>query len=83
MPPTTLPTRFENLVELMPLQSITTEAQLEIAIEVVDRLMAVETLTPDQERYLESLVHLVQAYESVHHAIDTANNSPPQRGAGM
>lgn len=45
------------------------EAQYENTIELIDRLMAAGRLTRGQELYLETLVQLVQAYETSHYAI--------------
>lgn len=68
--PTRLPTRFDDLVRLMPPRAITDDVQHENTIEMIDRLMAAGTLTKGQESYLETLVQLVQAYEAAHHAIE-------------
>jgi HTH-type transcriptional regulator / antitoxin HigA len=67
-----LPGRFEKLVRLMPPQAIMDEVQYENTIEMIDRLMAHGRLTKGQESYLETLVQLVQVYESSHHAIESA-----------
>lgn len=42
---------------------------------MIDRLMACESLSDGQATYLETLVQLVQAYESTHHAIDVSHMS--------
>jgi HTH-type transcriptional regulator/antitoxin HigA len=68
-----LPGRFEALVALMPPQAIADDAQYENTVERIDALMAAGRLTAGQELYLETLVQLVEAYESAHHAIDTAD----------
>ncbi len=49
--------------------------QYENTIEMVDRLMAAGKLTSGQALYLETLVQLVSAFESEHHAIKTADIS--------
>ena len=72
-----LPRRFENLVGLMPPRAISDEVQYENTIQMIDRLMAAGRLTRGQEAYLETLVQLVQAYESRHHAIDTTDVDGP------
>ncbi|MEX0887078.1 MAG: helix-turn-helix domain-containing protein [Phycisphaeraceae bacterium] len=66
-----LPGRFEELVRLMPPQAIADDVQLENAIEMIDRLMAIPKMTKGQALYLETLTQLVEVYESQHHAIDT------------
>lgn len=64
-----LPTRFEDLVRLMPPMAITSDGQCERFAVVIDRLMAIPRLTKGQEAYLETLVQLVQVYEAANHAI--------------
>ena len=64
-----LPGRFEDLIRLMPPQAIMDDVQNERTTEMIDRLMASGKLTQGQELYLETLVQLVQAYESAHHPI--------------
>ncbi len=65
-----LPGRFEELVRVMPPQAIVDDVHYENTTEMIDRLMASGRLTRGQESYLETLVQLVQAYESAQHAID-------------
>lgn len=67
---TKLPGRFENLVRLMPPQAIMDDVQYENTTEMIDRLMASGKLTQGQALYMETLVQLVQAYESAQYAID-------------
>jgi len=67
---TKLPSRFEDLVRLMPPRAIMDDAHYENTLEMIDRLMACRKLTKGQESYLETLVQLVQAYEAAHHAIE-------------
>lgn len=64
-----LPRRFEALASLMIPCAISSDAQLERAVDMIDRLMAAGRLSRGQEVYLETLVQLVQAYEAAHHAI--------------
>jgi HTH-type transcriptional regulator/antitoxin HigA len=66
---TKLPGKFEELVRIMPPQAIKDDARYADTTSMIDRLMAVERLTKGQELYMETLVQLVQAYESAHHAI--------------
>lgn len=70
-----LPGRFLKLVELMPPRAIEDDAQYVSTLEMIDRLMGPGKLTKGQESYLETLVQLVQAYESSHHAIETPGTS--------
>jgi HTH-type transcriptional regulator/antitoxin HigA len=70
-----LPGRFEDLVRMMPPQAIIDDVHYENTVEMIDALMAAGKLTRGQERYLETLVQLVQAYEARHHAIETADIS--------
>ncbi len=70
-----LPGRFADIVHLMPPQAIQDDAHYESTVETVDQLMAAGKLTKGQSLYLETLVQLVQAYESQHHAINTSGIS--------
>jgi HTH-type transcriptional regulator / antitoxin HigA len=72
---TKLPGRFEELVRLMPPQAIQDDVQYENTLEMIDRLMAARRLTSGQALYLETLVQLLQAYESERHAIDISGIS--------
>ncbi len=68
-----LPGRFDELAALLSPRAILDDTQYELTIEMIDRLMASGRLTKEQSHYLETLVQLVQAYESVHHAIDVSD----------
>ena len=70
-----LPSQFGELVQMMPPQAIQDDVQYANTLEVIDRLMAVAKATKGQRVYLETLVQLVQAYETEHHAIDTSDIS--------
>lgn len=71
--PEKLPGRFRSLVEWMPPCAIDDDEQMEEVLDVVDRLMARKSLTRGQERYLETLVQLLEVYERRRHAIDTSD----------
>jgi len=71
-----IPGRFSGLVRKMPPHAIANDADHADTIEIIDRLMAIPRLTKDQEKYLETLVQLVQAYEASRHAIDTSSIRP-------
>lgn len=70
-----LPRQFGELVQMMPPQAIQDDVQYANTLEVIDRLMAVAKATKGQAVYLETLVQLVQAYETEHHAIETSDIS--------
>lgn len=60
---------------MMPPRAIADDIQLDNAIKMVDRLMAIPKLTNGQVLYLETLTQLVGVYESKHHAIGTSDIS--------
>jgi HTH-type transcriptional regulator / antitoxin HigA len=64
-----LPGKFEDLSSLLPPVAIRSELEHHHAVEMIDRLMASGRLTKGQERYMETQVQLVQAYEASRHAI--------------
>ena len=70
-----LPSQFVELVRMMPPQAIQDDVQYANTLEVIDRLMAIAKATKGQLVYLETLVQLVQAYETEHHSIETSNIS--------
>lgn len=70
-----LPTRYGDLVRMMPPQAIMDDVHYENTREMIDRLMGVRRVTKDQRLYLETLVQLVEAYEAKYHEIDTADLS--------
>lgn len=70
-----LPGRFEDLVRFMPPRAIGDEIEYANTVDVIDRLMAQGKLTKGQSLYLETLLQLVQVYETAHHAIDTSDLS--------
>ena len=68
-----LPSRFEQLVEVMPPQAIRDDRQYQKTLDAVDQLMSRKKLTRGQALYMETLVQLVQAYEADRHPIDTSD----------
>lgn len=64
-----LPRRFEDLVRELPPQAIMDDVEYGDALNMVDRLMAAGKLSKGQERYMETLVQLVQVYEAKHYDI--------------
>jgi len=76
--PGKLPGRFEDLAALLVPRVIHDEIDYENTIEMLDRLTSLPRLTKGQERYLETLFVLVEAYESDHHAIEVDDLTPIQ-----
>jgi HTH-type transcriptional regulator / antitoxin HigA len=68
-----LPAQFDELVRLLPPMAIKDDIQHENTLAMIDRLMRIDRLSRGQSDYLETLVELVEAYESRNHAIDTSN----------
>jgi HTH-type transcriptional regulator/antitoxin HigA len=68
-----LPSRFSDLVAMMPPQAIMDDVQHENVLQLVDQLMSLKKLSKGQEQYLETWVQLVGVYEATHHAIDTSD----------
>jgi hypothetical protein len=62
-----LPRTFEALVRLMPPQAIMDDVQHDNVIEMIDRLTAAGKLSKGQHIYLETLVQLIEVYESANH----------------
>lgn len=58
------PARFEALAQLLQPQAIVADAQYRATVDMIDRLMAISSLTKGQALYLETMVQLVQAYEA-------------------
>ena len=72
---TDLPGRFADIVHLLPPQAIQDDIHYDNMVEIIDQLMRMGKLTKGQAIYLETLVQLVHAYETKHHAIDTSGIS--------
>ncbi|TWU29397.1 helix-turn-helix domain-containing protein [Bythopirellula polymerisocia] len=70
-----LPARFSELVAVLPPRAVQDEEHHDEMIEMIDRLTTIGRLTKDQKQYLETLVQLVQAYETTHHQIDVSDIS--------
>jgi HTH-type transcriptional regulator/antitoxin HigA len=60
------------LVRAFPLASVKSEAQLQDAQKVLDRLLARGKLDDGEDIYLDALSDLVAAYEDLHYAIEPA-----------
>ena len=75
-PPGRLPGRFNDLVAMLPPRVIRDETDYDNAIEMIDRLTSIPTLTKGQGEYVETLSVLVEDYEREHDAIDTSHITP-------
>ncbi|MDX2187777.1 MAG: helix-turn-helix domain-containing protein [Opitutaceae bacterium] len=62
-----LPKTYAELcMEHMP-RAIMDDADYDNTTEMIDRLLATNPLSKDQESYLETLTQLIEAYDSVHY----------------
>ena len=68
-----LPGQFVDLVKILPPRAIRNDEEYKRTLERIDQLMAAGKLTQGQSAYLETLVQLVQAYETSRHAIETSD----------
>ena len=66
---------YLELVQGFPLASIRSEAHLQAAHTVMDRLLAKGTLNSGEHLYLDALGDLTAAYEDEHHAIEMASDA--------
>lgn len=73
-----LPRSFARLVQLMPPMAIQDDIHHRNTVRMIDRLMQIPTLSPGQSAYLETLLELVETYESKRHALDLAALTPAQ-----
>jgi HTH-type transcriptional regulator/antitoxin HigA len=67
--------RYMELVRAFPLLSIHSEAHLEEAQKVMDRLLAKGDLGEAEEMYLDALSDFVATYEDKHYAIEPASDA--------
>ena len=67
----TLPTKYDDLLDMHPPRLLRTEEDYEAMQKLVDSLSPRPDLTEDQEDYLEMLSVLMGRYEDEHHVIDT------------
>ena len=68
--PPALPPTLDGLIRVMPPMAIRDDVDHAHTVEIIDRLMQIDILSPDQEQYLETLVELVETYEARQHAMD-------------
>jgi len=66
---------YLELVSAFPLASIKSQKHLEVAQQVMDRLLANGRLDQGQAIYLEALSDLVASYEDEHYAIEPASDA--------
>ncbi|MEO8493834.1 MAG: helix-turn-helix transcriptional regulator [Planctomycetota bacterium] len=66
---------YLELVLAFPLCSIRSEAHLEAAQQVMDRLLAKESRDDGENTYLDALSDLAGVYEDEHHAIEPASDA--------
>jgi HTH-type transcriptional regulator / antitoxin HigA len=64
-----LPRSFAGLAAIVAARALTSESARDKAADMIDRLMAAGRLNAEQHSYLETLVQLVEAYESKINAI--------------
>lgn len=70
-----MPSRFTDLVGLLPPHVIRDEGDYDNVIEFMDKLLARPKLTKGQTEFFETWTVLIGAYEDEHHAIDTSDIS--------
>jgi HTH-type transcriptional regulator/antitoxin HigA len=66
---------YLELVMVFPLASIKSDAQLQEAQKVMDRLLRQGRLDPGEDMYLDALSDLVAAFEDEHYAIEPASDA--------
>lgn len=66
---------YLELIQTFPLSSIRSDAHLDEAQKVMDRLLAKGKLDVGEETYLDALSDLVGVYEDEHHAIEPASDA--------
>ena len=66
---------YLGLVLAFPLASIRSDAHLDAAQEVIDRLLASGRLDHGQQTYLDALGDLVAGFEDAQHAIEPASDA--------
>jgi len=66
---------YLELILAFPLSSIRSDAHLDEAQKVMDRLLAKGTFDDGEETYLDALSDLVGVYEDEHHAIEPASDA--------
>ena len=70
-----MPSRFADLVALLPPHVIRDETDYDNVIEFMDKLLARAKLTKGQTEFFETWTVLVGVYEDEHYAIDTTDKT--------
>jgi HTH-type transcriptional regulator/antitoxin HigA len=68
-------TKYLELIEELPLVSITTDEHLNVAQQLVDHLMDQAKLDRGEQAYLDALCDLIAVYEDQHHSIPVASDA--------
>ncbi len=66
---------YIELVQRFPLRRLRSDAELDEAIAIIDRLVTRERLAPGESDYLDVLSDLVHKYESAEHPIGPASDA--------
>ncbi|MGO9915163.1 MAG: helix-turn-helix domain-containing protein [Isosphaeraceae bacterium] len=66
---------YIELVQRFPLRRLRSDAELDEAIAIIDRLVTRERLAPGESDYLDVLSDLVHKYESTEHPISPASDA--------
>ena len=75
---TELPKKLGELTSLFAPLAIDSDRTYRQTMKWVDELAVLDKRTKDQERFLETLTILVEAYEDKHHKIDVESASPTE-----
>jgi HTH-type transcriptional regulator / antitoxin HigA len=67
--------KYLALVEHLPLRRISTEEELDRAIEVVNTLLDRDSLDPWEDAYLDVLSDLVERYETTEHPMEPVSDA--------
>ena len=67
--------RYFELVKRFPLRPLRSEAELDAAIAVIDRLTDCDRLDPGEEDYLDVLGDLVKKYETENHPMPAVSDA--------
>lgn len=68
-----LPGTFSELVRLMPPMAIRDDVQHRNVVAMIDRLMQIVPLSRGQSDYMETLIELVETYETKRHALNVSD----------
>ena len=68
------PKSYVDLIRTFALTPIQDEDELDLAIEVLDRLTVKRSLNKGEQMYVDTLTLLIEAYEDAHHPIGPASD---------